>query len=76
MERAEAEQEGIEREAGRLRERSARLVQRWYEGGVLGMGDAWGEWEGRVARVEKVVRREELRRERERQEVDAYQGTT
>ncbi|KAL3476837.1 hypothetical protein BJX99DRAFT_257960 [Aspergillus californicus] len=51
-------------EIAELRVRTARVLQRWYEVSVLGGGEVWGEWEGRVEGVEKGVRREEIARER------------
>ena len=52
-------------EVSELRDRSAKLLQRWYEIGVLGRGECWQEWDERVGRVEQKVRREETRRERD-----------
>lgn len=43
----------------RLRDRSARALEQWYELGVLGMGECWAEWEGRVMDVERGVKRKE-----------------
>ncbi|MCJ1473917.1 hypothetical protein MMC13_002573 [Lambiella insularis] len=48
-----------------LRVRTASVLQRWYEIGVLGRGECWTEWEGRMMEVEKVLRREEGSRARE-----------
>lgn len=48
-----------------LRYRTAAVLQRWYEVGVLGQGECWSEWEGRVMEVEKATRREEAARSRE-----------
>ena len=39
------------------------------EGGVVGGGEIWGEWEGRVGRVETSVRRREVEREKESREI-------
>ena len=48
--------------------RSARALQRWYEVGVVGSGECWAEWEGRLGDVEREVRRVEvLRGSRERE---------
>lgn len=55
-----------------LRARSARAIQRWYEVGVLGEGECWTEWEGRVVQVEKGVRREEGRVAKEVEVGQAY----
>lgn len=55
-----------------LRARSAEVIQRWYELGVLGESECWSEWEGRVVGVEKWVCREEGLRAKEREELGAY----
>lgn len=55
-----------------LRTRSARVIQRWYEVGVLGESECWSEWEGRVVEVEKRVRREEGRMAKVVEEDKAY----
>lgn len=55
-----------------LRTRSARVIQRWYEVGVLGESECWSEWEGRVVEVEKRVRREESRMAKVVEEDKAY----
>lgn len=47
-----------------LRVRTARVLQRWYEIGLVGNGECWAEWEGRLEDVEREVRREEVVRER------------
>ena len=48
-----------------LRLRSAAVLQRWYEIGVLGGGECWTDWEERVVGVEKLVRREEATKARQ-----------
>ena len=68
----EEERERQDLEITELREKTAKLLQRWYEVGVLGWGECWEEWETRIARVEQRVRREESRREKEREE-QAYE---
>ena len=55
-----------------LRNRSARAIERWYELGVLGEGECWVEWEGRLDGVEKMVRRREAEREKDDVEEKAY----
>lgn len=47
-----------------LRVRTARALQRWYEIGLVGNGECWAEWEGRLEDVEREVRRGEVVRER------------
>jgi hypothetical protein len=58
-------QEEQAREVAELRVRTAKVLQRWYEVSVLGGGEVWGEWEGRIEGVERGVRRGEVNRERE-----------
>jgi hypothetical protein len=45
-----------------LRKRSAGVVVRWHEIDVKGQMRCWVEWEGRVRKVEREVRRAEKRR--------------
>ncbi|KAJ5966374.1 Nuclear distribution protein RO10 [Penicillium waksmanii] len=52
-----------------LRVRTARVLQRWYEVGLVGSGEAWAEWEGRLEGVEREVRRREVFRERRENEI-------
>jgi hypothetical protein len=47
-----------------LRARSALLMKRWVEVGIVGGGELWAEWEGSVERAEKAVRRMEARARR------------
>ena len=61
----ELEQDGQALEIAQLRERSAMLLQRWYEIGVLGWGECWQEWDERLARIEQRIRRAESRKTRE-----------
>lgn len=65
IEKARVKQEQQAREFAELRARSARVVEKWYEGGVLQMGERWAEWEERVRDVEIAVRRREAARRRE-----------
>lgn len=53
------------REVAELRTHSAMLMQRWVEVGVVGTSEVWGEWEARLVEVERAVRRQEMRAERE-----------
>lgn len=57
-------QDELGREVSELRVRSARVLQRWYEVGLVGGGECWAEWEGKVEGVERGVRRAEVARER------------
>ncbi|PGH12296.1 hypothetical protein AJ79_04362 [Helicocarpus griseus UAMH5409] len=61
LDRLAAVQEQQAEEVAQLRARSALLAKRWVEVGVVGAGEVWGEWEGRVERVERGVRRLEGR---------------
>jgi hypothetical protein len=69
MERIAQTQDEHAREVAELRVRSARALQRWYEVGVVGGGECWAEWEGRLEEVEREVRRVEVGRERRGREV-------
>lgn len=53
------------REVTELRARSARLLERWLEVGVVGQGEVWAEWEERAKAAERGVRRIEVARERQ-----------
>ncbi len=53
------------KEFAELRARSAQAVENWYEGGVLGMGEQWAEWEERLRDAEILVRRREAAKWRE-----------
>lgn len=61
------EQQAIE--ISELRARSARLLQRWYELGVLGSSECWAEWESRLEDVEREVKRREVIRDRRAREI-------
>lgn len=52
-----------------LRARSARLLQRWYELGVLGSSECWAEWESRLEDVEREIKRREVIRDRRAKEI-------
>lgn len=72
MAKLELLQESQAKEVAELRSRSASIIQRWYELGVLGGGQCWTEWEGRVANVEKVVRQEEMHHAKKMESEGAY----
>lgn len=42
-----------------LRVRTAAMLRRWCEVGVVGGGECWVEWEGRLETTEREVRRRE-----------------
>lgn len=57
--KAELIQDSQAQQVAHLRQKTASLIQRWYETGVLGGGECWVEWEDRMTGVEKRVRRQE-----------------
>jgi hypothetical protein len=65
LDQVESTQAAQVREVSELRARSARLLERWLEVGVVGQGEVWAEWEDRVRAVERRVRRMEVAREKE-----------
>lgn len=62
-------QEEQARVISELRVRTAKALQRWYEVGLVGSGECWAEWEGRLEDVEREVKREEVVRGRREKEV-------
>ncbi|KAK6335904.1 hypothetical protein TWF730_003278 [Orbilia blumenaviensis] len=48
------------REMAELRKRSLRVLERWYEVGVEGVNECFAEWDERVGRCDRVVRRREV----------------
>ncbi|KAJ5947468.1 hypothetical protein N7466_000483 [Penicillium verhagenii] len=56
-------------EISELRVRTAKVLQRWYEVGLVGSGECWAEWEGRLEGVEREVRRREVFKERRENEI-------
>ena len=72
MAKLEIMQESHAQEMVDLRKRTASAIQRWYELRVLGESECWSEWEGRVVKAEKLVRREEKEQMREMKEKEAY----
>jgi len=65
LEKAKKVQEAQLHELSELRARSARLVERWLEVGVVGQGEVWAEWEERTRTAERGVRRLEVQREKQ-----------
>jgi hypothetical protein len=65
VEQARIKQVAQVKELAELRARSARVVEAWYEGGLLGMDDQWAEWEERLRDAEILVRRREAAKKRE-----------
>ncbi|KAE8354816.1 hypothetical protein BDV28DRAFT_130195 [Aspergillus coremiiformis] len=61
-------QEEQAKQISELRVRTARALQRWYEIALVGGGECWAEWEGRLEDVEREVKREEVVRERRAKE--------
>lgn len=67
LERVLQKQDEQAREVAELRARSARVVEKWYQEGVLGMGEKWAGWEETLREGEILVRRSEARERRERE---------
>lgn len=65
VEKAREKQAARAKEFAELRTRSAQVVEKWYEGGVLGMGEQWAEWEERLRDAEILIRRREAAKRRE-----------
>jgi hypothetical protein len=65
LEKAIEVQESQLHDVAALRTRSARLLERWLEVGVVGQGEVWAEWEERVRGVERSARRIEVAREKQ-----------
>lgn len=56
-------------EISELRVRTAKVLQQWYEVGLVGSGECWAEWEGRLEGVERDLRRREAVKERRENEI-------
>ncbi|KAL9026466.1 MAG: hypothetical protein Q9196_004875 [Gyalolechia fulgens] len=65
-------QDSQAKEMAELRARSVKAVHRWYELGVLGQGECWADWEGRMEECEKRVRRLEGGKKRELEDKERY----
>jgi len=61
LQQLQRRQEGIDAKIHELRGRSAKVLEWWVKTGVVGMGELWEDWEGRVRGVEREVRRVERR---------------
>lgn len=48
-----------------LQQRSAALLERWYNVAILGSGECWAEWDSRITQAEQRIKRAEAARERE-----------
>jgi hypothetical protein len=60
-----AKQETQWKQLSELRKRTAVLLENWYEVNVVAANECWAEWDQRLGAVERRVRQEEKRRERE-----------
>lgn len=69
MKGVEATQLAQEAEIGELRDRSERVVRKWYEERVVGYSSFIADVEGRVENVERKVRRAEALKEKEAEAV-------
>ncbi|KAL4800214.1 hypothetical protein BDV19DRAFT_384574 [Aspergillus venezuelensis] len=58
-------QDAQAKEIAELRVQTANLLRRYYEVSVLGSGEVWASWEGRIEGVQRGVRRGEVRLKRE-----------
>ncbi|KAI9845752.1 MAG: hypothetical protein M1837_004585 [Sclerophora amabilis] len=58
-------QEKQAKEVAALRQRSASLLERWYDVTILSGGECWTEWDKRMLKVERAVKRAELAKDRE-----------
>ena len=65
IDKLETKQMEQAQEFAELRARSARAVEKYYESGVLQMGEQWTEWEERLKDCEILVRRKEAAKRRE-----------
>ncbi|KAF2162866.1 hypothetical protein M409DRAFT_57921 [Zasmidium cellare ATCC 36951] len=65
IDKIEARQAQQANEFAELRTRSAKIVERWYENGVLDMGERWAGWEEKLKDCEILVRRKEAAKKRE-----------
>lgn len=65
LDRARERQETELQRITDLRVRSARLLERWLQEGILGRGQVWAECQERVMALERKLRRAEAARARE-----------
>ncbi|KAK6336241.1 hypothetical protein TWF696_001802 [Orbilia brochopaga] len=63
LDRLTVMQEMQGREMAELRRRSVKVLERWYEVGVEGVNGCFAEWDERVGRAERAVRRAEVEKE-------------
>lgn len=48
-----------------MRQASLALLGRWYELGIVAMGDCWNEWDARLMDAERIVAQAEARKRRD-----------
>lgn len=65
MKRIDDVQSKQECQVAELADRSAELLERWYNIGIVSMGECWSEWEARIVGSERALRQEQARRRRE-----------
>lgn len=65
IQKARERQEEQAKAIAEMRQRSVALIGRWYETGIVNMGDCWNEWEGRLMDMERTVTQAEARKKRE-----------
>ncbi|KAI9729873.1 MAG: hypothetical protein M1834_006622 [Cirrosporium novae-zelandiae] len=59
LEKIAARQRTQTQELADLRAHSAAVLERWYELSVLDGGECWAEWESRLEKVERQIKRQE-----------------
>ena len=60
LDRLAQTQSGQAAEISELRGRTGRVLRRWDDVGLVGSGECWAEWEGRLEDVEREIRRGEV----------------
>ncbi|KAI5303118.1 hypothetical protein KEM56_007891 [Ascosphaera pollenicola] len=69
LDKLTAEQAEQTREIAELRTRTALLMQRWLEVGVVGGSDVWSEWEERIEAAERRIRQWEVQAQKAAEEI-------
>lgn len=69
IQRAMERQEQQAKVIADMRQASLGLIGRWYEVGIVAMGDCWNEWEAHLMDAERTVRQAEARKRREEEAV-------
>lgn len=69
LDKLAAEQAEQTREIAELRTRTALLMQRWLEVGVVGGSEVWSEWEERIEAAERKIRQWEVQAQKAAEEI-------